>query len=83
MLADRGHAKEAAEALKRALMAAGTAPSPAIALRVASAATAIDLAIARAAVQVALSRTDLDAAARRQAESIRDSIAAKAAPARA
>lgn len=81
-LLDRGHPKEATEALKRALMAAAKAPTPATALRIATAAAGIDVAIAKAAVQVALSRSDLDATTRRQAEGIRDNIAAKAFPAR-
>lgn len=74
VLGERGHVKEAVEALKRALMSAGKAPTPATALRIAAAAAELDPAVARAAIQVALARPDLDAAGRRQAETLRDRL---------
>lgn len=62
--AKQGHAKEASDALRRALLVAGRASNPALLIRIAEEAASIDPAVARAAAKAALARPDLDAAGR-------------------
>ncbi|HXV78080.1 MAG TPA: rhomboid family intramembrane serine protease [Candidatus Polarisedimenticolaceae bacterium] len=72
-----GHRKEAADALRRALLGAGGAPNPTILLRIAETATGIDPALARAAATVALGRSDLDEASRGRARSLAEPSATR------
>lgn len=78
-LGGKGHAKEATDALRRALPAAGSSPSPALALKIARAAVELDPAVARAALKVALARPELDAEGRKAAEGLQARLAATSA----
>jgi len=70
LLADEGRREEAVVALRRALLAAGHAASPAMTLKIALLARELDPALARGAVRIALAHPGLDPASRAQAEEL-------------
>jgi len=67
-LTERGERSGAADALRRALLAATRSPNPTILLRIAEASAGVDPALARAAATATLGRTDLDDEGRKRAQ---------------
>ena len=68
----------ASETLRRALLAAGIAPAPALALKIARLATDVDPVVARGALRALMRRDDLGAQDRQAAEQMLSTIAAAA-----
>lgn len=68
--AQRGARKEASDALRRALLVAGKAPTASLLVKIAETAADVDPAVARAAASAALARADLDEAGKNRVRAL-------------
>jgi membrane associated rhomboid family serine protease len=78
-LAELDHGEEAAIALRRALLACGPEPNPALLVKIARLAARVDPRLARGAARVALSRPELDPGMRVETEQLLDELSRTAA----
>ena len=73
-LAEGGQRDQAAAAVRKALLAAGSAPGAALALKIGTLAATFDPTVARTAVRLTLAQRDLDPDTRARAEQLAVSL---------